>query len=763
MSAESSTVVSGPNAPAGPDPGGDAPPAGRAEPVLVLGWDGEGRCTLVHRGDGRDDPTLAAVHGHGWRRLLHPDHRGHAEDLIGSVLAGGGAREAVVRLDPGDRWAVLRVTGSTPDPVDVPGSTPDPVDVPGDTAPPGGVRADGATGVLVDATGSLATTARMARLVAAFNGVRRTDEVVAAMLDEGMALLGGNTAVLHLLSDAADELVLAGTAGLPEEEVRQRFGHVPLTSPLPTAEVLRTGHTVAVASHDERRRRFPDLETLAIDHDPAFVVVPLEDALGQTFGTLAVGFPDERHLRAGDRALLGDAAAQCALALDRARLAARAERDQERLTFLDAVSGAMSSSLRLDETLARLTEMTVPRLADWSAVRLVSRAADPEPVVGVAHVDPESVDRLHEMVRRLPRELETSGELGSALQEGRPLVRSSGAEALFRLAGPTPDDDPDRRCEGGEHEATVAVFPLRARGRLLGALAFGNRPGRPMSPDELDLAEAVAARAAVLVDNARLFDEQSRVARALQDSLLPGSLPEIPGIELGARYRAAGQGLDVGGDFYDAFQADENWWIVAVGDVCGHGVEAAATTGLVRHTIRSAAMAGVMPSAILGRLNDLLLRHSAERELTDDQRPASPRFCTVLVGAVQPTATGVDLVLCAGGHPLPLVRRADGRIEAAGAPGTLVGVTDEVRWTDAVVHLDPGETLVCYTDGLTDRRSDRQAFGEEGVIEALGRGAGLSADELVRLIEVEAVGRAGVDLDDDMAVLALQARPAGDA
>ncbi len=128
---------------------------------------------------------------------------------------------------------------------------------------------------------------------------------------------------------------------------------------------------------------------------------------------------------------------------------------------------------------------------------------------------------------------------------------------------------------------------------------------------------------------------------------------------------------------------------------------------------------------------------------------------------MQPTATGVDLVLCAGGHPLPLVRRADGRVEPVGTPGTLVGVTDEVRWIDAVVHLDPGETLVCYTDGLTDRRSDRRAFGEEGVIEALHRGAGLSADELVRLIEVEAVGRAGGDLDDDMAVLALQARPAG--
>ena len=270
----------------------------------------------------------------------------------------------------------------------------------------------------------------------------------------------------------------------------------------------------------------------------------------------------------------------------------------------------------------------------------------------------------------------------------------------------------------------------------------------------------MASRAAVIVDNARLLHEQSVVARALQDSLLPGRLPDMPGIGLGARYRAAGQGLDVGGDFYDAFQADANWWIIAVGDVCGHGVEAAATTGLVRHTIRSVALDAVMPSSVLTRINEMLLRSAAERDdLDDDRLPVTPRYCTVLVGAVQPTAGGVDLVLCSGGHPLPLVRRSVGQVVPVGVPGTLLGVTNDLSLTDSVVHLDPAESLVCYTDGLSDRRSGRRTFGEEGIVKALLQGKGLSAPELARSIEAEALAFVDDEPADDMAVLALRAAP----
>ena len=167
-----------------------------------------------------------------------------------------------------------------------------------------------------------------------------------------------------------------------------------------------------------------------------------------------------------------------------------------------------------------------------------------------------------------------------------------------------------------------------------------------------------------------------------------------------------------------------------------------------------------MPSTLLHRLNDMLLRSAAERdEIGADDLPVSPRFCTVLVGAVQPTAHGVDIILCSAGHPLPLVRRTAGHVVPVGVPGTLLGVTDEVSLSDAVVHLDPGEALVCYTDGLTDRRSGRRLFGEEGVVKALYRGKGLPADELARLIEAEALGFVDDEPVDDMAVLTLRAAP----
>lgn len=603
----------------------------------------------------------------------------------------------------------------------------------------------------------LGAATRMARLVEGFNRLRHTDEIVRAMLDEGIAVLGGRTATLHVLSDAGDELVVAGSAGLPDGALDERFRRISLSSPLPASEVIRTGQTVVVGSEAERRSRYPDLDRLRIAFDPAFVVVPLKDAQGRAFGAMGVGFAEPGTLAEADGAFLHDVAAHCALALDRARLADAAERAQEHLGFLDTLSAELSSSLQVDTTLAQLARLTVPRIADWCVVRLLSSPANPEPRVGVAHVDPASVEPLTRLVHRRPHDLRQTGQLGAALLDGRPLVRGSrGAVTLAPLF-----DHPGDRAEMDAVGVNgVAVFPLRARGRLLGAIGFGNRPGRVLAPAEVDLARAVADRAGLIVDNARLFHEQAVVARALQDSLLPGRLPDIPGIELGARYRAAGQGLDVGGDFYDAFAADANWWIVAVGDVCGHGVEAAATTGLVRHTIRSVALDAVMPSSILGRLNEMLLRSAAEHDRTDGERlPVTPRFCTVLLGAVQPTDEGVDIIVCSGGHPLPLVRRSAGGVAPAGVPGTLLGVTDRVSLTDAVVHLDPGEAMACYTDGLTDRRAGRRMFGEEGIVKAMYQGKALAAPDLARHIEAEALGFVDADPADDMAVLTLRASP----
>ncbi len=713
--------------------------------AVLFSWTGDGRCTNAHA-VGPTGALLPAsgLQGDGWLDALHPDSRALAAESLDSVLGGGAAREEAVRLAGRDRWAVLRIRPLTP--------------------AAGGLDAEGspqpaAGGVLVDATRSLGATARLARLVEGFNRLRSPLDIVAATLDAAVGMLRGRTATLHVLSDAGDELVIAGDTGVPADVVAERFGRIPLSSPLPGAEAMRTGRPVVVRSPADRVERYPSMEVPGLEFDPAFVVVPLRDSDGRAFGVMGIGFPEEVPLNDGDAEFLEDVAAQCALALDRARLADAAERAQEHLGFLDELSAALSSSLQIETALAQLAGMTVPRIADWCVVRMLESASKPRPLVGAAHVDPEQVGLLTGLAQRIPRDLARAGELGTALASGRPIIRGArGVAMLARLF----EDTADRKLIEEVGDGGVAVFPLYARGRMLGALAFGNRPGRTFRDPDIDLAQAVARRAAVIVDNARLFNEQSAVARALQDSLLPARLPDIPGIELGARYRAAGQGMDVGGDFYDAFQADANWWIIAVGDVCGHGVEAAATTGLVRHTIRSAAMSGVMPSAVLAHLNAMLLRADSERDVVDDDRvPVSPRFCTVLVGAVQPTEQGVDIILCSGGHPLPLVSRAVGRVDPVGVPGTLLGVTQDLSLTDSVVHLDPGEALVCYTDGLIDRRTGRRAFGEEGIVKAMYQGKGLSAAGLARLIEAEAVSFVDDEPADDMAVLTLLALPAG--
>src|SRR5436305_6224251 len=165
--------------------------------------------------------------------------------------------------------------------------------------------------------------------------------------------------------------------------------------------------------------------------------------------------------------------------------------------------------------------------------------------------------------------------------------------------------------------------PVTVRGRILGAISF-IATGRRYGPADLELAEDLGRRASTAVDNARLYEELSHIARTLQHSLLPPQLPDIPAIEIAARFRPTGEGNDVGGDFYDVFETAEGDWALVMGDVCGKGADAAALTGLSRHTIRTAAMQERDPSKVLTMLNDAII-------LQD-----TGRFCTVAYARLEP-------------------------------------------------------------------------------------------------------------------------------
>src|SRR5439155_9879850 len=171
----------------------------------------------------------------------------------------------------------------------------------------------------------------------------------------------------------------------------------------------------------------------------------------------------------------------------------------------------------------------------------------------------------------------------------------------------------------------------------------------------------------------------------------------ILGMELAARYRARGEGNEVGGDFYDGYETADGAWILTIGDVGGKGAEAAPVTGLARHTIRAVSLHEPRPSRMLAMLNEAILR-----ELSDE------RFCTVCCLRLRPGPEGARLTVCSGGHPLPLILRADGSVETAGKPSMLLGVLPEVELSDHAVDLSPGDTIVMFTDGVVEemRESD---------------------------------------------------------
>jgi sigma-B regulation protein RsbU (phosphoserine phosphatase) len=191
------------------------------------------------------------------------------------------------------------------------------------------------------------------------------------------------------------------------------------------------------------------------------------------------------------------------------------------------------------------------------------------------------------------------------------------------------------------------------------------------------------------------------LAQTLQSTLIPPSPPLLPGLEVSAAYRPAGDGQEVGGDFYDIFQISAGDWVVALGDVCGKGVEAAVVTALVRYTIRALTVQQRSPSRVLGDLNDVLLRHD------------SARFCTVVLVRLHQEGGAWSATLASGGHPLPLHLTGDRGVEQVGAPGTLVGVLPEVGFTDTVLRLPAGDLLVVYTDGVTEGRRGKELFGED--------------------------------------------------
>ena len=288
--------------------------------------------------------------------------------------------------------------------------------------------------------------------------------------------------------------------------------------------------------------------------------------------------------------------------------------------------------------------------------------------------------------------------------------------------------------------------PLIARGRTFGTITLASAESERLFEEaDVQLAEELARRAGVAIDNARLYTERTRIAHTLQARLLPERLPEIPNTQIAARYRAAGELNEVGGDFYDVFARSSTEWAMVVGDVSGKGAEAAAVTALARYTLRAAAMDDVSPGEALQRLNHAMMADG------------SSQFATVVLAYVAQAPEGLRIQVSLGGHPPPLLLRTDGEVEAVGTFGGLLGLLEAPRLHDTTATMTPGDVLLLYTDGVTEAGPRNAPFGQSGLASLLTDLAGREPQEVVDAVESAAVGAQTGEPRDDIALLALRA------
>ncbi|MFD7326201.1 SpoIIE family protein phosphatase [Streptomyces sp. NPDC059875] len=568
------------------------------------------------------------------------------------------------------------------------------------------------------------------------------DGLLQRTVERARDMLDGDSAFLLLATDDETELEVRATTGLPS--ARQRFARVPVET-----GASRYGSARMPAVHEDLAAVPGAVPLLEGTGMRSVVTVPLK-VEGRLTGSLGVAAESSNRYSNEEALRLQFAADRIALAVESARLGELERLRRGSLSFLVEASDLLAGTLDRDQTLALMAQMTVPTLATWCAVYTIADQVSEPYLSYVLHEDEDRIDGLKALLSSIappdpvptpgarvwaaPGEAAHRAALSTSLRElggtGGPL--SSGIDTTLATAA----------VVGGE----TVVLPLVARNRVIGMLTLGKPSDDHFRQEILELAEDLSRRAALALDNARLYSERMAISQSLQRSLLPPGLPDIPGVEVDVIYRAAGEGNEVGGDFYDLFPIRDNAYGFAIGDVCGTGPEAAAVTGLARHALRLLAREGFGGPAVLERLNAAILDEGARS-----------RFLTLLYGELWPQEDGSAIlkVVCAG-HPLPLRLRQDGTVVPAADPQPLLGVLDDLELYEQTITLDPGDVLLCVTDGVTERREGTRMLGDDGLIEVLKTCTGLTAGAVAARI-LRAVERfAQEPASDDMAILAMR-------
>jgi PAS domain S-box-containing protein len=569
------------------------------------------------------------------------------------------------------------------------------------------------------------------------------DGLLQRTVERARDMLDGDSAFLLLATDDETELEVRASTGLPS--ARQRFARVPVE-----AGPGRYGSARMPAVHDDLTAVPGAVPLLNGTGMRSVVTVPLK-VEGRLTGSLGVAAEAPGRYSNEEALRLQFAADRIALAVESARLGELERLRRGSLSFLVEASDLLAGTLDRDQTLALMAQMTVPTLATWCAVYTIADQASEPYLSYVLHEDEELIDGIKSLLSKIPppdpvptpgarvwsapAEAAHQAALRSSMRSlglGEPATVSSGIGPTLATAA----------AVGGE----TVVLPLVARNRVIGMLTLGKPTDEHFRQEILELAEDLSRRAALALDNARLYSERTAISQSLQRSLLPPELPQIDGVEVEVIYRAAGEGNEVGGDFYDVFPIRDGAYGFAIGDVCGTGPNAAAVTGLARHALRLLAREGLSGPAVLDRLNSAILDEGARS-----------RFLTLLYGELRPQQDGsAELKVVCAGHPLPLRLRQDGTVEAAAEPQPLLGVLEDLELYEETVTLDPGDVLLCVTDGVTERREGSRMLGDDGLADVLTTCTGLTAGAVAARI-MRAVERFASDApSDDMAILAMR-------
>ncbi|MEU8237652.1 SpoIIE family protein phosphatase [Actinoplanes missouriensis] len=537
---------------------------------------------------------------------------------------------------------------------------------------------------------------------------------------------------------AEDRQHLAGQVGVPEPLATVR--EMPLTHSF-SRHVVMAGRLLAIPDvrADPRTRDNPSIRELGA---LAYAGAPITDPDGLIVGTLCAVDREPRVWTPSEIALISELAEVCSsevclriarVAADEARRAAESAHQQ--LEVLAELTESLAATMDVEEAMRRLGDIVSTRLADWCVVTIADSARRSAHVSAVHR----HADRAADMARLAELGMRSHADLDA-------MVRAARRTRALR----TPDGAADLRSR--LHDAELAEIATRAgfgasllvpitspvRRETLGAVLLVKHPDRAaFTAAEERTAAEIGRRAGLAVENSRLYREQRHVAEVLQRSLLT-ELPAIPGVDLHARYVPAQDGAAVGGDWYDAFAQPDGSVVVAVGDVAGHDIEAAATMGQLRNLVRGDAYGrDEEPGELLSRLDQAL--HGLR----------VPGAATAVLARVQRSWSGWAVNFASAGHPPPLLMLPDGTVQVWWVPPEpLLGLPPKEPRTTSRRFVPAGSTLVLYTDGLVENRQRLLDDGVARICEVLSDAAGRTPDELGELLLA-----AAPDGNDDIALL----------